>query len=65
MLSLGLPYGFRRKPKITKDHGLQKGCYVNQDVEGFAADFISNFMADLETYLDRDPQLKKEILKNL
>jgi len=65
LLSLGLPYEFRGNPKITKDHGLLKGCYVNQDVEGFAADFISNFMADLETYLDRAPQLKKEMLKHL
>ena len=65
MLSLGLPYEFRGNPKITKDHGLLKGCYVNQDVEGFAADFISNFMADLETYLDRAPQLKKEMLKQM
>lgn len=67
-LRAALNSGSRYEPRITADHGLQTGVLgflVKDEVQTFAADFIANFMADLETYLKRVPKLRNEMLKYL
>jgi hypothetical protein len=52
--------------RIPASYGMQKGKYpTTAQVEEWAADFFENFLADLDTYLDRKKGLREELIKYL